>query len=416
MIVFFYFDQTITVQTNSNGTTYDHKFHKAVVENDRLPFDAVYFSTPSDFQTHLDLIKKQSDQAVQFVHVVDPAAVTEHQNFPLHIGFHSKWESMIECIRKKHPGKKAFSLAILNAMSSAIGDHLIGMQAFDYFQQRLRQELGEVSISLFQLNPFRVAPITRQWSNKYQHVYMMPNRLRKLMDHDLFIDLGTLLMRDTFSDRPMIDFFLEAFSINPKDVSDEAKRIHFTADPDVSAKVARILNTVRSSGRPILLFHRSATSPIRQMPKGRAREIIREIINLTDYFVVSAEGLEYQNKRFIDLGHCSQSLDHFAAIISQVDAIITVDTSTYHLADAFSIPTVALFATIDPEFRTKYYPFVESIMLERKGGPVYGQHKLANDQDQAKKELEYVEQAWSGLKTSDIIEKLEIAKQKRGKV
>jgi len=211
----------------------------------------------------------------------------------------------------------------------------------------------------------------------------------------------------------MIDFFFEALSLDPKTVPDEVKRNQFNVVPEARAATDQIFNVIRSKGRPILLFHRSSTSPIRHLTDARARQMIREIIDKTDYFVISADGLELQNPRFMDLGRFSTTLDNFASIISRSDALITVDTSTYHLADAFSIPTVVLFTTINPEYRTKYYPFAEHIMLEEEGGKMYGRHKCSQDKEEAKKEIAYIESKWDGLKIDTILEKLEIAKKNK---
>jgi len=41
-----------------------------------------------------------------------------------------------------------------------------------------------------------------------------------------------------------------------------------------------------------------------------------------------------------------------------------VDTSVCHIAAAFGVPTVALFTTIAPELRVKYYPGAAGILLD----------------------------------------------------
>ena len=44
-----------------------------------------------------------------------------------------------------------------------------------------------------------------------------------------------------------------------------------------------------------------------------------------------------------------------------MDKVITVDTATYHISDAFFIPTVVLFSTIKPKNRIKYYSQTKAI-------------------------------------------------------
>jgi ADP-heptose:LPS heptosyltransferase len=416
MIIFFYFEKTIRVVQNEFGFTYEHKFEQvpdAQKVQKQVPFRHVYFSTPSDFHNHVENIKKQmGEEMANQIRILNPPQVIERPEFPLHIGFYKEWDKVISNCKERMKGKKKISVALLNAMSNAIGDHLIGMQAFEYFQEQLRKDLDmEVDFSFYQLNPYRVAPITRQSTGLFQHIYMLPNRLERLMEHDAFIDLGTLLLRDNFGTQPMIDFFLEALSINPATVPNDRKRMKYQLDPAALQKIQRVFNIVRSKGRPILLFHRTSTSPIRQLTEPRARQIVREIIEKTDYFVVSADHLEYQNARFMDMSRYSASLDDFASIISQADALVTVDTSTYHIADAFSIPTIVLFTTIEPEYRIKYYPFTEGIMLEEKGGKMYGAHKCSKEEKTAREEFAYIEKKWDTLSVDDVIEKLEIAKK-----
>ena len=416
MIIFFYVDKDLRVVQNEFGFTYEHKFEKVPEIIDRkVPLHYIYFSTPSDFHNHLEKIKQQlGEQEVEHIHVVDAPTVISDPNFPHHIGFYKSWDKMIGEFSPKIEGKKKIKVAMLNAMSNAIGDHLIGMRAFDYFQEKLRNDLGvDIEYAFYQLNPYRVAPVTKQYSGKYHNIYMLPNRMSRFLESDAFVDLGTLLLRDNFGTQPMIDFFFEAMSIDAATVPDEAKRNKYAVDPESAIQVDQALNVIRSQGRPILLFHKSSTSPIRHLTDARARQMVREIIEKTDYFVVSADGLEYQNPRYMNLKQYSSSLDNFAAIISRVDALIPVDTSTYHLADAFDIPTVVLFTTIEPEYRIKYYPFTEHIMLEEKGGKMYGKHKCDQEKEEAMKEIAYIERKWDGLKVDTILEKLEVAKKNK---
>jgi ADP-heptose:LPS heptosyltransferase len=327
----------------------------------------------------------------------------------VHIGFQNLQEAL-----EPYKGRPSVSLAVLNAMSNALGDHLIGMQAFDYWADKVRELLPgtTVDITLYQLNPYRVGPITKQWQAKFSKIFMLPNRLSRFMDHDGFVDLGTLLLREDFDTQPMIDFFYQAMSIDPDTVPVERKRIKYTLKDETVAKCKNILHNIRALGRPILMFHHTSTSPIRGMSHARARQFITEIIKKTDYFVVSACGLEHHDKRFMNLANYSETFDDFCTFISMMDAIITVDTSTYHVSDAFDVPTVALFTTINPDFRTRYYPYVESIMLEEKDGQLYGRHKASENEEAKSKEIEYVEEKWANLDVEDVLSALETAKKR----
>lgn len=412
MIIFFYFTKDTKILHQEFEFKYEHKFEK-IEDKNQISFNKIYFSTPSDFQTHMAALNRQMGkdkvEKEEMVYIIDPDRLINHPQFPVHIGFEKNLEQLLE----PHKGKKEVKIAMLNAMSNAIGDHLIGMQAFDYWQEQVRGILkdSEVSITLFQLNPMRLAPITKQWHPKFQQIFMLPNRHQKLLEHDVFVDLGSLLLRENFGNQPMIDFFFEALSIDPKIVPPERKRIKYKLPEgnELSKKLDQVFNVIKSQGRPILLFHHKSTSPIRQMSDERARQYVRNIIDNSDYFVISACGLELSDKRFMDLQSYSQGIDGFASIISRVNSIITIDTSTYHIADAFDIPTVVLFTSIEPEYRIKYYPYVNGIMLEEKGGPLYGRHKMAKKQDAAERELKIVDERFEKIDIKDILKELESA-------
>ena len=47
-----------------------------------------------------------------------------------------------------------------------------------------------------------------------------------------------------------------------------------------------------------------------------------------------------------------------------MDKIITVDTATYHISDAFMIPTVAIFTDINYEKKIKYYKYVKPVFVK----------------------------------------------------
>jgi len=124
--------------------------------------------------------------------------------------------------------------------------------------------------------------------------------------------------------------------------------------------------------------------------------------------VVSCVPLDFKHKRFYNLNRMSRNLDEFSAIISKCDAIMSVDTSTYHIADAFDIPTVVFFSTIPPEYRVKYYPFVDGILLEEPSGLLYGRHKNdTEDQEKKRKELEHSKKLWRKIDIDDALQKIE---------
>ena len=82
--------------------------------------------------------------------------------------------------------------------------------------------------------------------------------------------------------------------------------------------------------------------------------------------IVSALAIDAKIKddRFIDLTKESKNLNDFIYIISCMDKIITTDTSTYHISDAFMIPTVAIFTNDEYEKEIKYFKYLKPIFVK----------------------------------------------------
>ena len=73
-----------------------------------------------------------------------------------------------------------------------------------------------------------------------------------------------------------------------------------------------------------------------------------------------------KDSNFIDLTNESKSISDFIYIISNMDKIITADTSTYHISDSFMIPTVVIFTDKDYEKKIKYYKYTKAIYVKDK--------------------------------------------------
>lgn len=398
MICFFYFTQSLKISSKNQ----EHIF-KGVKDKDHVSPEELYFSTPSNFHNHINNIKNNvGDKSNDLVYIVDGQMVSSLEGFPTNIGFQEF--SIIDQFK----GKQELKIAIINSMSNSIGDHLIGMQAFDYWFDRIKEKLDgtNVVISFFQTNPYELVDITKQWQQKISHIYELPSNVAKIFEQDAFIDLGTLLLRDGFDTENMIDFFFKSLSIDPKSVPNNKKRIKYKTCEESDDKICKLISKIRKDDNPILLFHSISSDPIRQMDDEIAIKTINEIIEKSNYTVVSVIPLNIENERFIDISSFSNSIDDFASIISQVDSIITVDTCTYHIADSFDTPTVVLFTSIDPDLRCRYYPNVIPIMYEEKDGILYGKHKQSSDEKEQKKEIEHLSTLWSKLNVDEILHKL----------
>lgn len=116
----------------------------------RISFNKTYFSTSNDFTNHKNnLIRSGKGECFQPIIAKD---IERIPGFPEQLGF-SK-----EAFKKtfeKYIEKGEISIAITNAMSNAIGDHMIGMTALRNFREELSKYIPneKITINLFQLSP-----------------------------------------------------------------------------------------------------------------------------------------------------------------------------------------------------------------------------------------------------------------------
>ena len=284
-----------------------------------------------------------------------------------------------------------------------MGDNLIGMSALRILRRRLEEEFP-VEIQLFQVDPDEVDPICRR-GDTVDAVFQLPITLDQFLELDAYVDLCSKF--GTVNRLPFVDWYLAAFSILPESVSDAEKRNQFIVDKEVNAEIQERISHLRDRGRPLLQFHHRADVKLRSMPEKLAIEWVQQLVDDTEFLVVSALPLPFQHDRFVDLSSHSRSLDHFAAIISNVDAMISVDTLSYHLADVFEVPTVALLTTIDPDLRTRYYPYVEGKLISERDGLLFGLNTSTGDREQKRSQVEVVKRYWREVDFNEVLEMLE---------
>lgn len=407
----------ITDGVSYNGSNLTKYSFSSITEEEkqsgRIPFNKTYFSTPNDFTNHKNTLAKTGmDKYFSPIPIKD---IQRIPNFPEQVGFSKKpFEKTFE----KYIKKGKISIAITNAMSNAMGDHMIGMIALKNFREELAKHIPDenITINLFQLSPYKLKNITQQWEGLWQQIFILPSSLNVLLSHDALFDLGGLLLHENFDNQSLMSFFEEALSIKCLNIEKNRKRITYNPSKDSKQKIKALMNLVRkkanpvdsegcSPDNPILLYHNLSTTPLRSIPNSLAKKHILEILENSNFFVVSATGLDFEHERFLNLNKHSEDLDDFASIISEMDGIITVDTSTYHLADAFSVPTVAIFSTIDPSKRCEDYPFVKGILLEE-SGILKDCHKVEVHDPDIKEKLEHSKKLFESLDIKNVLQDL----------
>jgi ADP-heptose:LPS heptosyltransferase len=393
--------------THKSKSTY-YKFDlkappKEALESGQISFKNVYVST----NMHIIFNKRLNDMNMPGVVRVygqeGKDQILSHHKFPKYIGNVGdkgfKFTPLEEKM-KQFQGKDSFKLGIFS--SSALGDMIIAFNALALLYKELNKYFQKVEIDVFLEDSLNYIQLIAQQSS-ISNVYQEPVTLDKLCQYDAYIDMDRILNDEKcreLANQPMIDMYLDALSLDKNTIPDKDKRSSIKLSDKISGKLQDIFQKLKSNNKKILMFH-PKSSELRSIPPDMIPEILDKIIQKTDYIVISAIKTEYQNPRFYDLSDFSTDFNHYAYIISQSDFIITVDTSVYHVADSFNIPTVVLFTSINPEYRVKYYPYTEGILLSGDDTRILGKH-LSIDKD----ELEYAASLFKNLDIQPILDKV----------
>lgn len=405
MLVLFKTTEDIRTKINQFNCVYEHEF-KASTDPDNTPIENVYISTYNNVKSHVKYAVETLNKPNAFQQI-SHEILDQIPDFPKDLHFKENLDEALGELKNKN----GIKIAVMNGMSNAMGDHLIGMKALKILQKRLTKyfNIENIQIDLFQLNPVGLGPINAQ--SICPKTYILPVSLATLSQYDAFYDLGGLLLLEGFNEKPMIDFFLDALSVGKDTVPVEQKRIEYTPT-DKSNDIARMLMKQirkRAGDREILMFHTKASSEIRSIDKTNFERLTKEIIDESEYFVVTCVATDLKLERFMALYKFSSAFDIFAAIVSMMDKIITVDTCTYHLADAFDVPTLTLFTSIPPERRNCYYPYVKGMMLVDEKSVLYNHHKYeeSSNKELIQKIEAEIESIWSNLSARQILDELD---------
>lgn len=295
-------------------------------------------------------------------------------------------------------------IAVVNGVGGGIGDTIMGLPALREARRVLAAEGCHVHLEML---------VSEATYDRVREIYeavdfidgarTLPISLRDLCGYDAFFDTGGLAHRSDFSTMPMVDFFFKLFGIDHRKVPPGRKRIRLKLPRQVDPVLKRRLLELKARGKRLLLFHPLASTPLRSVPQSEAPRLLQALIDDGRYQVIVMAPVRCDDDRVIDLTACSGTRAGLVYLVSQMDAILTVDTSVYHLADCFDVPSIVWFTSIDPELRLKYYPYARGILLP-------GARELptfSKNTPKAGDDLEPVFRLWKRLDVRECLEQLD---------
>ncbi len=268
--------------------------------------------------------------------------------------------------------------AIINGFGTGIGDYVVGLTAWRVVRERmLAAGCSEVRTEIWgRTHAIPRARVACPSEPSITGIRALPVTLDEFLELDGYWDLSGMLDRPAFKQMPTIDFFLAALGVDPASVSAEQKRNRVLVPEPIQAEIDTALAGL---GERFVLLHPASSTPLRDMPVPIMSRLLDELAQRTDLQIASLHPLPVAAERYADLSSLFRSHQHFCAVIRRAAGLLTIDTSAYHIADAFDVPSLVIFTTVPPERWTVYYPTVEGVMLEGvRESKYFGLHRSAD--------------------------------------
>lgn len=432
-MIFFRVTQSINIKT-TDGTLVKYNRLKGP---SNLNNETVYITTSSDFED-LKQVFKNVDEVKFKARLLKESRVRAAQSFPTELGILNENE-YLNSQEFKEKSKEFFintqnesallineekqdlykqvkkidsnsvSIVIIGSLGKSISQMVASCTALRILHNKLKEIYKNVFMDIY------IEASNNSFYSRDKSIYKKQSFIRsvfplsitsqKLCEYDYFIDTSSFDLESLyFKDLNYVDAWLYKFGIDYLKVPKEQKynSLDFSKI-SIDEKLTDKLNKIKSKGK-VLLYHPYSANVKKSIPQAYAVDILKKLIKkMDDYTIISTIKIDakFKDDRYIDLTKESGSFNEFAYIVSCCDAIVSCDTSTFHIADAFMIPTVAIFTNNESQKYTKYYPYVKTIEVADESKS-FSKFIFENE------ELTFYKfSSWEKFKTSKIIKLLE---------
>lgn len=239
-------------------------------------------------------------------------------------------------------------LLVLNGFGLSLGDSLIGLQAL-YAARALGRVTGRVTL---RRGPGLSAMVDALYGLcRFAQIELGDPGVITTHDGPV-LDLRDLAFDSRFAGAAMIDFFLARLGVPPATVPGALKRNLWLA-PCVPRPIRAgyVLICPRSSMR------------LRDWPEAVHRLVVSEVLRRHSGAVLTQGPWKGDWPNRLAPAPRAGTIEELCALVAGASALVSTDTGMVHLADAFDVPSAAVFTTHPPERRVRDYPGCHAVRV-----------------------------------------------------
>lgn len=383
-MIFFRVTQNINIKT-TDGTLVN--YFKLKIPSD-MENSTIYITTYDDFLDLKEIFLKV-DKDKYFAKVLNEDKIRTTENFPIELGIPNLAEynyrenfkqKIFQDIKKVDIYKQLtsikkdeVSIAIIGRVGTSISEMVSSCTALRILHKKLKEIYKNIKFDMY-INASNNSFYTRdkqiyETQDYINNIVPLSITSKKLCEYDYFIDNSISINFLELDSLNYVDAWLLKFGIDYKKISGNEKYNELDiSNYKVQDSLKKRLKELKSKGK-LLLFHPYSANINKSIPQNIAIELLKSLLlKAEDYIIVSTLLIDNKIKddRFIDLTKESKNINDFMYIISSMDRIITADTSTFHISDAFMVPTVVIFTQNDYLKKIKYFKYIKPIFIEDK--------------------------------------------------
>jgi len=382
-MIFFRVTQNINIKTTDGTMVYYYKL-KSPSEYEN---ETIYITTYDDFND-IKGIFSRVDKTKYFAKTLNESNIRNIPNFPIELGIsnideYKKREELnqidffeykkVDIYKQlKNIKKDEISIVLIGGVGNSISEVIASCTALRILHKKLKDIYKKIKFDIY-INASNNSYYSRdkdiyKTQDYITNILPLSINSKKICEYDYFID-NSLSINGLLDNLNIVDAWLFRFGIDYKKINEFEKYniLDISKYKPLNSLHLKI-KEAKQKGK-LLLFHPYSANINKSIPQAIAIELLKELLlKVEDYIIISILQIDSKIKEdnYIDLSKESKSINDFMYIVSLMDKIITTDTSTYHISDAFMIPTVVIFTDKKFENKIKYYKYIKPIFLKDK--------------------------------------------------